>query len=96
MDCRLGELAFDTMVASYVLNPSRNNHGLKDLALELLGEQMTPIDQLIGKGAKQISMDAVAVDEAAPYACADADMTLRLAEKLEPELKKKGPRASFL
>ena len=85
----LGKLACDTMVASYVLNPSGNNHGLKDLALEILGEQMTPIEQLIGKGAKRISMDAVPIDEAAPYACADADMTLRLAEKLEPILKEK-------
>jgi DNA polymerase I len=91
----VGKLACDTMVASYVLNPSRNNHGLKDLALDLLGEQMTPIDQLIGKGAKQISMDAVAVEEAAPYACADADMTLRLAEKLEPMLKEKGLEPLF-
>jgi len=86
----LGKLHCDTMVASYVLNPSRNNHGLKDLALEILGEHMTPIEELIGKGAKQISMDAVPVDEAAPYACADADMTLRLAEKLEPQILEKG------
>ncbi len=85
----LGILSFDTMVASYVLNPSRNSHGLKDLALELLGEQMTPIDRLIGKGAKQISMDAVDVEAAAPYACADADMTWRLATKLAPQLKDK-------
>ena len=86
----LGKLACDTMVASYVLNPSRNSHGLKDLVLELLGEPMTPIEQLIGKGAKQISMEAVPIEAAAPYACADADMTLRLAEKLEPDLKEKG------
>ena len=66
----LGKLACDTMVASYVLNPSRNSHGLKDLVLELLGEPMTPIEQLIGKGAKQISMEAVPIEAAAPYACA--------------------------
>jgi DNA polymerase-1 len=86
----LGQFHCDTMVASYVLNPSRNNHGLKDLALELLGEKMTSIDQLIGKGARQISMDAVSIDEASPYACADADMTLRLAETLEPQIQEKG------
>jgi DNA polymerase-1 len=85
----VGKLTGDTMVASYVLNPSRNNHGLKDLALDLLGEHMTPIEQLIGKGAKQISMASVPIEEAAPYACADADMTLRLAEKLEPQIKEK-------
>jgi DNA polymerase-1 len=86
----LGKLHCDTMVASYVLNPSRNSHGLKDLVLELLGENMTPIDQLIGKGAKRISMDAVAIEEASPYACADADMTFRLAERLEPQILEKG------
>jgi len=81
-------LAFDTMVAAYVLNPSRNGYGLKELSFEKLGEAMTPIAHLIGKGAKQKSMTAVAVDQAAPYACADADMTLRLALQFEPELKK--------
>lgn len=86
----LRRLACDTMVASYVLNPSRNSHGLKDLASEWLGEPMTTIQELIGKGAKQITMDEVPVEKAAPYACADADMTLRLASKLEPLIKEKG------
>jgi DNA polymerase I len=79
----------DTMVASYVLNPSRNSHGLKDLVHEMVGERMTPIEALIGKGAKQITMDEVPVETAAPYACADADMSLRLAEKFEAEIKTK-------
>jgi len=86
----VGKLTCDTMVASYVLNPSRNTHGLKDLTLEILGEHMTPIEQLIGRGVKQISMDAVPIEEAAPYACADADMTLRLAETFEPKLRETG------
>lgn len=86
----LGRLHCDTMIASYVLNPSRTSHGLKDLTLELLHEPMTSIDQLIGKGAKQITMDQVPVAQAAPYACADADMTLRLAEKLEALIQEKG------
>jgi len=80
-------MAFDTMVAAYVINPSRNSYGLKELALEVLGELMTSIDVLIGKGAKQKSMSEVPVEDAAPYACADADMTLRLLEKFEPELR---------
>jgi DNA polymerase-1 len=91
----VGKLGCDTMVASYVLNPSRMSHGLKDLSLEILGEQMTPIEQLIGRGAKAISMDAVPVEQAAPYACADADMTLRLGEILEPQLKEKGLEKLF-
>jgi DNA polymerase I len=91
----LGTLHCDTMVASYVLNPSRNGHGLKDLALEILGERMTPIDRLIGKGAKQITMDNVSVQEAAPYACADADMTLRLATRFEKEIQDKDLASLF-
>lgn len=86
----IGKLHCDTMVASYVLNPSRNGHGLKDLALEFLNERMTPIEQLIGKGAKQITMEEVEVAQAAPYAAADADMTLRLAELFEPHVNSKG------
>lgn len=85
----LGRLTCDTMVASYVLNPSRSNHGLKDLVLEWLREPMTPIDQLIGKGSKQIGMEAVPIEKAAPYACADADMTLRLAIRIEPLIKER-------
>lgn len=83
----LPHLDFDTMVAAYVLNPSRNGYGLKELSFEKLGEAMTPITELIGKGAKQKSMAEVPVSLAAPYACADADMTLRLALQFEPELK---------
>lgn len=85
----VGDLYFDTMIASYVLNPSRNNHSLKDLALDFLGQPMTPIEQLIGKGAKQMTMDQVPIQEASDYACADADMTFRLRAHLAPELKKK-------
>ena len=81
------KLTFDTMVAAYVLNPSRNGYGLKELSFEKLGEAMTPISELIGKGAKQKSMTAVPIEQAAPYASADADMTLRLALQFSPELK---------
>jgi len=86
----LGSLTCDTMVASYVLNPSRNGHGLKDLVSEIVGESMTPIEELIGKGAKQTTMDTIPIEKVAPYACADVDMTLRLADKLEPRIKELG------
>jgi DNA polymerase I len=91
----LGQLHCDTMVASYVLNPSRTSHGLKDLVLEWVGERMTPIEELIGKGAKQTTMDQVPIDRAAPYACADADMTLRLAEIFEKLIQEKGLQRLF-
>ncbi len=76
----------DTMIAEWLLNPASRNLGLKNLAWNRLGVEMTPISQLIGSGKKQITMDLVAAEMAAPYACADVDMTLRLANQLLPEL----------
>lgn len=86
---RVRGLAFDTMLAEWLCNPSSQNLGLKNLAWVRLGEEMTPITQLLGKGKEQITMDRVPVAEAAPYACADADMTLRLVPILEQELEEK-------
>ena len=67
---------FDTMVAAHLL--SRGQLGLKNLALDVLGQEMTPITELIGSGRKQISFDQVDITKAARYAAADADMTGRL------------------
>ena len=67
---------FDTMVAAHLL--SRGQLGLKNLALDVLGQEMTPITELIGTGRKQVSFDQVDITVAAPYAAADADMTGRL------------------
>jgi DNA polymerase-1 len=82
-------MACDTMIAEWLLNPGSRNLGLKNLTWNRLGIEMTPISQLIGSGKKQITMDRVAVEEAAPYACADVDMTLRLATQLLLELQEK-------
>jgi DNA polymerase-1 len=79
-------LTFDTMIAAYLLG--EKSLGLKALAFNKLGVEMTPITSLIGTGAKQISMAQVDIKQAADYASADADMTLRLAELLEAELRK--------
>jgi len=79
---------FDTMVASYVLDSSRLSHGMDALAADLLGLQPIPISDLIGKGAKQISFADVPLDRATHYAAEDADVTLRLYEKLHPQVLK--------
>jgi DNA polymerase-1 len=79
-------LAFDTMIAAYLVNPNARGLSLKDLALARLGVEMTPIESLIGKGKSQITMDLVDINTAAAYAGADADMTLRLKSLLEREL----------
>lgn len=79
---------FDTMVGEWVLNPD-SALGLKSQAWTRLGVQMTEITELIGTGRDQITMAQVPVEKAMPYAAADADMTLRLARQLEPELRER-------
>jgi len=81
-------LTFDSMLAAYLLG--EKSLGLKTLAFGKLAIEMTPISELIGSGAKQIPMSQVEIARAADYACADADMTLRLAELFEPELHQQG------
>lgn len=82
-------VSFDTMVASYLLSPGRLQHGLDEIALEYLSERMTPIQDLIGKGSRQITMDEVSVEQVRDYACADADVTFRVHEKMAPLLKER-------
>jgi DNA polymerase-1 len=77
-------LVFDTMIAAYLL--SMRSVGLKELAEQELHIHMTQITDLIGAGAHQRTMAEVPVQYAAPYACADVDLTLRLKERLEPRL----------
>ena len=76
----------DTMLLSYMLG--HKAVGLKQLALAILGVEMTPISAVIGSGRNEKTMDQVAIADAASYACADAEMTLRLREALEPSLKR--------
>ena len=79
---------FDTMVAAHLL--SRGQLGLKNLALDVLGQEMTPISGLIGTGRKQITFDQVDIALAAPYAAADADMTGRLRLAFEEPVVREG------
>ena len=81
-------LAFDTMLAAHAAG--RSSVGLKNLALDMLGEEMTPITDLIGRGRNQKTMDQVDIASTADYATADADFTERLRRKLEEEVEQKG------
>jgi DNA polymerase I len=85
---RVAPLAFDTMIAEWVLDPGSRNLGLKNMAAVRLGENMTHIEDLIGTGKNQCTMAEVTIDAAAPYAAADAETTLRLKPILEAELKR--------
>jgi DNA polymerase-1 len=85
---RTSPLGFDTMVAEWVIDPSSRHLGLKSMSEVRLGESMTHIEELIGTGKNQRSMAEVEIPEAAPYAAADAETTLRLRPILEKELKR--------
>ena len=76
-DINIKGIIFDTMLASYVNDPSRK-HGLKLQAAENLDYFMTEIEELIGKGKNQITMDDVSIEECSDYACDDAFVTLEL------------------
>ena len=84
----VGNVAFDTMLAAHLLG--HKAIGLKNLALDLLGVEMTPIDELIGSGRKQITFAQTPVEGAADYSCADADMTYRLWQMLAKDLEREG------
>lgn len=83
---RLAGLDFDTMLASYVLDPGRRSHGLDVLALEFLDHTMTTYEELCGKGKAQLPYDQIPVECGRDYACEDADIALQLRMLFEPQL----------
>jgi DNA polymerase-1 len=86
---RASPLTFDTMIAEWLINPASHNLGLKNLAWVRQDIKMTTIDELIGKGKKQLTMAEVPIEQAAPYAAADAEVVLHLMPELEAELKER-------
>ncbi len=89
-------LAFDTMIAEWLCDPGSRNLGLKSLAWVRLGIEMTEIQELIGSGKNQRSMADVPIEEAAPYAVADAEICLRLIPELQLELEEKNQLEMFV
>ncbi|MEP6591095.1 MAG: DNA polymerase I [Gemmatimonadota bacterium] len=81
-------IAYDSMLASFVLDPSRRSHGIDALALEFLGTSMTQYSDLTGKGKAQIPFAEVPVDRAAAYCGADSATVLALHALFEPELER--------
>lgn len=79
-------LAFDTMIAEWLINPTSRNLGLKNLAWVRLNEKMTDIEELIGRGRQQISMSEVPIERAAEYAANDAVVPIKLSHHLEKDL----------
>lgn len=80
---------FDTMIASYLLDPSRSRHNLADIALEHLGRTIGSFEDLVGKGKNAITMDAVEVRKVCDYCCEDSDVTFSLAGIMRKKLREK-------
>lgn len=81
-------IAFDTMLESYVLNSTASRHDMDSLARKYLGVETTSFEDIAGKGAKQLTFNQIELEQAAPYAAEDADITLRLHQTLWGELSK--------
>ncbi len=89
-DIIVSPISFDTMLASYVLNPD-DKHNMDDLSLKWLNYKPVKITSLIGENKKtQITMKELTPQEIKDYACEDADITLKLKNKLEKEIEKEG------
>ncbi|MEM7231480.1 MAG: DNA polymerase I [Planctomycetota bacterium] len=80
-------VAFDSMLASYLLYPDRRNHGMDALSRDFLDRDPVPISEIIGTGKKQISMLDAEPEALCNYAAEDADITWQLCQKFLPELK---------
>ncbi|HJU76161.1 MAG TPA: DNA polymerase I [Gemmatimonadaceae bacterium] len=79
-------VVFDTMLASYVLDPARRSHALEILAMEFLGRTAPTYEQLCGKGQTQLPFDVVPIDCARDFSCANVDITLQLRSVMEEQL----------
>jgi DNA polymerase I len=86
----------DTMLESYVLDSTATRHDMDSLALKYLGEKTVSFEEIAGKGAKQLTFNQIALEQAAPYACEDVDITLRLHQALRPRVEAEGRLAEVL
>ncbi len=86
----LAGVTFDSMVASYLIDASRSSHGLESLSEAILGRGKQSISELIGSGKHQRSFVEVGIEDALPYAAADADLALHLHDVMLPQLKAMG------
>ncbi|MBY5993380.1 DNA polymerase I [Ferrimonas balearica] len=93
---QLRGIAFDTMLESYCFNSTAGRHNMDDLALKYLGKKTIHFEAIAGKGVKQKTFNQIPLEEAAPYAAEDADITLQLHQHLWPRLQElAGPSRVF-
>lgn len=79
-------ISFDTMLESYVLNSTATRHNLDALAEYYLNHKTIHFEDIAGKGKKALTFDEIPLEEAAPYAIEDVDITLKLHQALYPKL----------
>lgn len=84
---KLQGIRFDTMLESYVLDSTASRHDMDSLALKYLGHRTVHFENIAGKGVKQLTFNQIPLEQAAPYAAEDADITLRLHQALYPKLQ---------
>jgi len=84
----VGGIYFDTMIASYLLNPGTRQHSLDAVSFNYLNYQKISKEDLLGTGRNKIGFAQVPTERLALYSCEDADFTCRLYQKLAPEIKK--------
>lgn len=86
-DMHIDGIVGDTMLQSYVFNSTSTRHDMDSLALKYLGHKCISFEEIAGKGAKQLTFNQIALEEAAPYAAEDADITLRLYDYFSEQLR---------
>lgn len=95
-DIQLNGIAYDTMLESYVFNSVATRHDMDSLAAKYLGHNTIHFEDIAGKGAKQLTFNQIPLEQASPYAAEDADVTLRLHEKLSADIAKHTDLVSVL
>ncbi len=91
----LAGVAFDTMVASYVLNPGRHSHSLAAVSQEIFQHAPTEFKDVVGRGRQAVTFDQVGLEVARDYACEDAHLTYLLRQELAGRLERSGLQGLF-
>jgi len=85
----------DTMIASYLLNPTKHNHNLSEIAREYLDRTVMEYKEVAGAGKKAVTLDQVDPEKVKDYSCEDADVALQLSHILLPKLEEEGFKDLF-
>src|SRR5438128_6540402 len=83
----LAGVVYDSMLASFVLDPGRRSHAIDELARERLSLELRTYGDVVGRGRAERPFEAVPVADAARYSCGDSEVVLRLREAFQPELE---------